>query len=427
MLQVLKDNNKIEKIQYYLIAFFVITLPYFVDDSLVGTCSILIFILGLFIRKRDWKELFSNLHIIFLTIFILFSYLSLFWGISDEILNKTAKDAIERFKYFPLIIIGIYLSNLDKKKIENLLFFLAISPILYIVLYYLNSFGITSIYSEHYKYYIELMNRDDVFFTIHLMWDFKANVFIIFSLIYFYIKSLKALKDNNIKNFILLGLLSIVIFISLFIDEITDSRLMDIVAVACIMFITYRFISNKYKFFIFSIVSIFSIILVYNLQKESFNKGFHELESSLVENNYEGSWGFRVGMIVVGCKILKDNPFFGVGINSTKDGVDRIREKQPELLDFHKDIHSFHNEHILILSQVGIIGYFIFMLFIIFYFLYIIQNKEMDILKKSVILMYLLLMVADYFISNKSLGNTFALLLALFTLYGTLEKEKKIL
>ena len=360
-----------------------------------------------------------------LIVFVIFTYFSLLWGTSEEVLNKTAEDAIERFKYFPMLIIGVYLSNFTKEEIQRFLLLLAISPFGYMFLYYLNAFGLINIYSDHYMGYQELIGKEGIIFTKHLMWDFKVNVYIIFSLIYFYIKFLGKIKEKNYNKSFIYILLVVFIFISLFVDSVTDSRLMDMVAVAIIVFVTYQFITNKYKLPILIIISILVSSIVYNVQKDSFDEGFNELKDSFVERNYHGSWGFRVGMLNVGYEILEDSPYVGIGINSTKEAVDMIRKEQPELLKFHHNIHSFHNEHLLFLTQVGLLGYIVFLVFIFYFFSLKIQNKNMSILKNSIILMYLMLMVADYFISNKSLGNTFAAFIALFTLYSVIEKDEK--
>ena len=416
-MKITKLREFLEKYKLSFLIIFVLTLPYNITINWIGTFSILFFVMGIILNKYKIKELFENSVVRIFFIFMIFYCLSILWGEFNEHSKNDIRDAIDNFKYYPLIILGIFMSGFTSEQIKKALFYLAIAPILYVVFYYTNSLELTSIYSPHY-----LWDSVEYRFKI-LMWDFRANPFIIYSAIYFYIKFLHNLKDKKL-SFIYLCV-SAIFAISLFVDEYTHSRAMAIALVLGITYVSFSFITFRYKYIILTILlGILGSVVTYT-QIDEFKKGYSEVKLFMEEKKYEGSFGYRLGMLTAGYEIFERSPYIGSGINNVTDQVKEIKKQNPQLFaNFH--LESFHNESMLLLVQVGLVGYFLFLFFLIKYFTMRMVDNDLNLLKNSVIIIYSFLTIADYFFTNKTSGTMFAILLAIFITQKYLDiKEKK--
>ncbi len=396
----------IDKYKIYILIFFVVTLPYHIDSSIIGGFAFLILLIGIILRKNNLKELIDNKMIKVFLFFLFFYYLSQFWSESNKYTVLDLKDAFNNFKYYPFFIIGIYLWGLTKDDIKKVLLYIAISPIVYVILYYLNSLGITSIYSSHYCW------PDIVHRYKFLMWDFRANPFIIFGTVYFYIKFLFNFKDKNRQKALIFFSISLVYFISLFIDEYTHSRAMDIAVLFALIYVSFSFVSNRYKSMVIGVFLFILTLTVYS-QYSEFKKGYDEFQSFVQDRKFEGSFGYRLGMLNVGYELFQKAPFFGSGISNISSQVKDIKEKE-NFYFANSHLESFHNENILILVQTGLIGYIAFLMFIFYYYKLEINDIEILLFKNSIIIVFLCLSIADYFITNKTTGTAFAIFISLF-------------
>lgn len=405
------DKNYLEIIHFYIIGLFILTLPYHIHNSVIGGFSITIFILGLLTYKRDLKELFTIKHIQFLFLFFTIVLLSYFY--SEE---NNFSLTIQPFKYFPLIIVGIYLSALTKKQIEVLFLLFAISPIAYVIIYYLNFFHITTLYSSHYD-----SNGSKI-----LMMDLIANIIIVLSATYFFVLSIKNMNNKHYYKTTIYFILFTIFALSIFIDPKTHSRSMDIALLASIVIVLVYMLKWRTIVLYF----IISIVLITMLSRTShgtyiskeFFKAYNNIEKAIYHKQYNSSSGYRVGMIKLGSELIVKNPILGIGNNSLTH-VEHVRSDNIEFKTLIPYLHSFHNEHIFFLVSYGILGYFMIVLFGIYYYKYKIKNSYLFIFKNVIIISYVWVMTIGDYLSNKTNGNMFALLLALLTLYAILEKE----
>jgi O-antigen ligase len=214
----------------------------------------------------------------------------------------------------------------------------------------------------------------------------------------------------------------------LVIDARTESRMADIAFIIAFIYVSFKLLSLKQFSIAFLIVmSIAYIGFSNNISvKQKFEKIYIDIEASLYNNNHNSSVGFRSGMILIGFEILKDNFWLGTGDINLEKKIDSIRKQSPD--KFGKTIHrikSFHNDHITLLVTYGVIGYGLFLLFIYKFFMFSLGNLYMDVFKNSIILTYLSLMMGYEYITDKTNGVLFALIIALFTVYVINKKSKK--
>ena len=142
-------NNKtyFEPLQYMLIVAIVLTLPYWGLHKYFKYPAILLFLLTLFMGQFDFKNIIKDKVFLSLSAFIIFTYLSVLWTSSNPVFTPECKINLDRFKYYFLLIPTIYSIPLSTKQIKSIFFIMALSPLYTVVIYYLNTLGITHVYS----------------------------------------------------------------------------------------------------------------------------------------------------------------------------------------------------------------------------------------------------------------------------------------
>jgi O-antigen ligase len=140
----------------------------------------------------------------------------------------------------------------------------------------------------------------------------------------------------------------------------------------------------------------------------SYNKIVHE-------DDYKSSIGYRLGFAKYSLEVIMENPLFGVG---TGDFMDEVRIVIPNKHSYLADEDRLarpHNNHIQVLLQFGLIGYFA-MLYV-FYQIYMYKkddkyNHNLLIIVSTSILLY---MMTDHFFATFSLPLFVTLVSALIT------------
>lgn len=400
----------IDNLQFFLIAIFILSSPYYINNAWIGTFSILLFLLSAFNNPLNLKSIIYEKTILSLLIFVLFSYLSIFWSEADPF-SGDFNTNFDRFKYYFLIIPGIYFSNLTQERIRLLLRMVAFAPILLVAINYTNYFDFTSIYS--------IRHGGDFLFLSHYL---VTSVFILFSAIYLYIHLFSTIKAHNYKTAFVYFLLFVIVGTSLFIDERTASRLINLTFIIAIGLIPLFYVSNKIKVPIILFILISSTIYLFN--SNSLNRGIQEFSKSIKEDKYQGSWGHRTGFAIVGIKIFMENPIFGRGINDVSSEIVKIKQSEPKYFIGDNAIR-FHNGHINFLVQIGLVGYFLLLIFLFTIIKMKINCFDINLFKNMTIFMLLLLMMGEHYLSVKPTTNFLILLISLFILYHKLEYKDK--
>ncbi len=406
-------NNKkilhlLQNIQYISIILIVFTLPYFIAPSFSLLLSSLIFLTTMAINNINLRAILKEKTILFLFLFIILTYISALWSPADNIFGGNFRVNINAYLNYFLLIPGIYFSNLAKDKIKFIFTLIIFSPFIYVILYFTNFFGITNIYSYHYN---------SITGNYHLYVDLFANIFILFSAIFLYIKFLSNILIQNYKKALFLFIPLCIVSLSLFIDETTISRLINLSFLVSIFFVSIYMISRKQKLAIAVIIGVLSVIYIYT--SKDFERGIVELQCTYKSNHYDGSWGHRTKLAQYGINMWLENPYFGRG---TVDIIDKMRENKkmhPE--DFNDPTIHFHNQHILMLVQVGVFGYILFLIFIYNLFTLKIKDTEVNVYKKVTVIIFLTIMLGEHYLQMEHTSTFFALLVGLFLLYKNQE------
>ena len=407
----------IQQLQYLLIICISLILPYWsLWFNIFKPLSIILLFLGLYSNYRALKNIIKNKIFISLSIFIIFTYLSILWTQYTPAYTLEYKLNFERFKYYFVLIPAIYMSTLNLKQIKNIFLAIAISPLGVIIIYYLNSFDITHIYS-----FLNINKNGNSHLMIHHLIN---NMFILYGAIYFYIQIFEhLLKKQYIKSTLFL-IITIIYFISMFIDPETTARLIILIFFIIILIIPLLYLKKKYSIFII-LISIILISLSINHIPRMQN-GINDLNRVVKYGEYTGSWGHRLGFAIVGLKIYKENPIIGRGMSDVR--VRTIEFATKDSRYFKNDIsYHFHNEHINLLVQVGIIGYLLFLLFIYLLFRINIKDSFIKKINYSFIIIFCMLMFGEYYLSIPTTSSFFALFIGLILLYEKKEFSKSII
>ena len=378
----------------------------------LGTISILVFLLMFFNTNLNYKSFFKENEILILFGFIIFTYLSIFWS-SSSVFEGDFNTNFTRFKYYFFLIPAIYFANYSRQQLILLIHLVVLSPILIIFVYYTNIIGITDIYSFHSK-------GTNPYIGHYLV----TNVFILFSSLFLYIKLIESIRSRSYQQVITYSLLFLFVSGSLFIDERNVARLVNLAYIIMIFAVPMFYISNKLKLFILLSALILVPLLLLNSTK--FKMGLQKFEKAIQEDKYEGSWGHRTGFAIVGLKIFSESPILGRGMNDVSAEIKRIKQKEPKYFTGDRAIR-IHNGHINFLAQIGIIGY-LFLLYL-FYSLWKIkiQDHTINTYKNMILILYLVLMIGEHYLSIKQTSNLFAILIAIFLVYRKNEfKENKL-
>jgi len=394
----------LQPLQYMLIIGIVLTLPYWGLYSYFKYPTILLFLLTLITGQIDFNNIIKNKVILSLFAFIIFTYLSVLWTSASPVFTWEFELNFDRFKYYFLLIIAIYSTSLTTKQIKSIFFIMALSPLYTVVVYYLNAFGITHVYSALWY------GGESKLLTHYLV----NNFFILYGAIYFYILFFDNLMKKKYKLSILAAFLTILFFISLFIDTITTARLMILVFFMLIIIIPLFYLKRKQVIFVVLLSTIFAALFINT--NPGMQKGIKNFSTAISEDKYSGSWGHRLGFAIVGIKIFQENPIIGRGICDVRERTICFAKENPKYFGVNTILH-FHNEHIHILVQVGLIGYFLLLIFIFLFLRLSLHDPFLNKLKYAFVFSFLLLMFGEHYLSIWTTSSFFALFIALILLY----------
>jgi len=404
-------KTHLQPLQYMLIIAIIMTLPYWGLYSYFKYPTILLFLLTLVTGQIDFKNIIKNKVILSLFAFILFTYLSILWSPDSTVSNWELRWNIDRFKYYFLLIISIYSTSLTTKQIKSIFFIMALSPLYTVFVYYLNALGITHIYSS-------LFFKGESSLLTHYLVN---NFFILYGALYFYILFFDNLIKKHYKISIFSALLAILYFISMFIDTPSTSRLILLVFFMLILIVPLFYLKRKHVLLVIS----FSIILaaLFINTNPGMQKGMKTFSIAISEDKYTGSWGHRLGFAIVGIKIFQENPIVGRGICDVREKTILFAKENPKYFIGDPARH-FHNEHINLLVQVGIIGYSLFLLFILLFLRSSPNDAFLDRLKYAFIFSFLLLMFGEHYLTIGSTSYFFALFVALMLAFHKQELKE---
>lgn len=404
-----KQRYYMEQLHYFSILLLVLVLPYWGAWKLMKLLVLIIFISSLFSGRVNLKALLSKKVILTLFSFILFTSISALWSSSDIIYNEEYKLVLTVFKYFILLVPGIYFSSLSKKRIKNIFFMMALAPIGTVCVYHLNAFGITDIYP------VLEGGNSRIFLS-----DLANNFFLLYSAIYFLHLSLTSFIKKEYQYFTLFFMLLMLFVSSLLIDPLMSSRLMLLVFTIVAAMTLLFYLKRTYSIMIITLL-ILSITVFINTNT-SMQQGINEIKTSIEEKSYIGSWGLRLGFVIAGVDIFKEHPIVGRGVNDVRARVGTyVEDNSKYFLD--TKIRHFHNEHLNILVEVGIVGYFLYLLFIFLFLRIPISDPLINKLKYTYAITFLLLQMGEHYLMFPAASFFICIFFMLTIRYGEREKE----
>lgn len=183
----------------------------------------------------------------------------------------------------------------------------------------------------------------------------------------------------------------------------------------------FVFIIIYFKLSIKSFILTLSILLTlfYGAYEVSpnFQSRIHQAKQdieNILNKNYSGSWGLRIVMKKVGWEILQDHPLLGVGAGDVKKEFQAyLKNSNFPSGGFLSRLGHVHDQFFQIALQTGIIGLFIFVLFL--YNLFRIHID--DPLAKAIYFAILTVFIVSFFTDmsiKKFSGHLFAFLLGYF-------------
>jgi len=405
-----KHRYYIEQLHYYSVLLLVLVLPYWGAWKLMKALAFVIFFSSLFTAKGKIKAFFSNKVIIALFLFILLTYISSLWSPSETIFTWEFKWAVHRFQYYFLLIPGIYFSSLSKERIKNIFFLMALAPLGTAIIYYLNVFGLTDLS------FSEFGAKDSSLLTNYLV----NNFFLAYSAIYFLHLSLSSFLKKEYKQFTLFFILEMIFVSSMFINPQAYSRLALLVFIIIAMITPLFYLKRKYSMMLMVLSLLF--IAVFMSTNTKIQNGLNEVKTAIEENRYTTSWGARLGLIIVGVDIFKEHPIMGRGISDVTTSLVVYKEKHPEYGLVDSLVH-FHNEHVTLLVQVGVIGYLLYLLFIFLFLKTPISDPLIDKLKYTYTMAFLLMQMGEQYFLFYNTTFFICLFFIFIILHGEREKE----
>ena len=349
--------NNLANINAYalpLAAFFIL-----ISTSLTNVFFLISVIIGLIIciEKREYSVLYEKKFLLFSILIYLVLLISYIYTIADSSDVFLALKKYIKFIYIPFIYYYI-----KKYKNENIIikFFIYGSTFVLFLSYlkYFNIFDfnllyeLTSIIQFNYTEY-NIIESNSVIFQNYII----SGIIICFLC---YINLILGINNKSILNYL------ISLFSFIFIMFMNDSRTSYIIISLLLIFIFYKyFFERKIIFFITPII--FFSFLMLSPFSDNLTDRISNINEDIVKiynNDLDSSGGLRYGWVLCGISNIKNNLFLGNGVGSyRKLSKNCIDTKDVNLNDTFIS-NNPHNEFISLSTQIGLVGLFLYAIFL---------------------------------------------------------------
>lgn len=347
---------------YYSSLLFAFTLPL----SRAAVSFFVLWFVVLFIVQNDyrnrWNQLKNSRAFQAMGLFIAFLFLSSLWS-SDT--HETLKQ-MRLYSYW--IVIPILAVNLKKEWLPN------------IITAFLGGMFISEILA--YGIYFELwsINGRTPDYPTPFMTHIHYSVFLATTAVILFSRLLSQRYTWRSKLPMLIFFLTSTG--NLMISTGRTGQLAFLVAMGIAVILHYRLTLKS--LLIFGVFSSILFIGAYNtidLFKQRFDMGISDIQK-LQNNNFESSWGQRVVYWFVTIDILKNDPLLGVGIGDYKEAAisvltENVHNLPASTITICKGMSHYHNQYLMILAQVGIIGFSLMLWLLVELFLLKIEDSEL--------------------------------------------------
>lgn len=399
------------KIYMFVYIFF---LPYNFFSGFFSNLTIFLFIWWLIIGKKKGyflkvKEIFTNLPLLILFLFILYACLSLLW--SDNI--KMGIKELEYYKYYPMIVM-VFFTVFNKEDVKIAFYVITFSFALYAL------FSL-SIYMEFFTVQLknEISNKSNPRGILPYAVVTFYMAFNVLLSIYF------AIKEQNNKLKYLFLFIAIVSFFTILVNNGRMGQL-SFIGTIFILIIYYRKYIFMYKKIFISLILTFFIsgYFLFTIGKiDRYLKGFSEFTYAYENNKYNGSWGARLYFGKIALEIINKNLLFGIGVGDSLDEFRKYQLQTREMTE-HQVVKQYHNQHFELLTKFGIFGYLLFFLGI-FLLLKILYKKDEYFFYIGLIFfsMFIIAGLGDGILRISNFNNFFILVFVLLSI--TIKENSK--
>jgi len=397
----MRNRINFDKVYYYLILLLAFTLP--ISRAVISIISVLLPVI--WIIEGNFKYKFqiikNNKALLFFTLFIAFSLLSLLW--TQNFID--AKRPVRLFVYYlDLIVIATSFNPKYTYRIINA----------FLVGIFISVFIAYGVAFELWQFKYASPN-DPSPFMLHL----EYSIFLAFASILLLNRVIS--KKYTTKEKIIYGLFFIAVVGNLF---LTQGRTGQVAFIIALLILPMMHFKISIKSFIISSAIIASIIAItYNVDK-TFNARVSYTINSISEvsnNHFNNALSMRLAYYVVTPGILKEHLLAGVGIGDYQDAIRQEIDKK-QYSYFSKRVREFvkkynpHSQYVVIVLQTGLIGLILFILFL-YQFTKSAINEISDNEIKEVSILFMIIFTASFF-ADSFLLSQFSL--ALFMVFSGL-------
>jgi O-antigen ligase len=397
-LSILKQPRNINMIINYMAVMYAFLLP--ISRAGISLFSLLFVLLWLYEGnlKQKWIAIKNNKVLFSFLLFILFSALSIVW--TENMVD--AKRPLRMLTYF--FTLYVIATSIKKEYIHHIitafLFGMLISEIV--------SYGV---YFEWWQFKNATPQNPSPF-----MYHIDYSVFLAFTSIILLNRIFS--KYYTKKEKIMLFIFFLTVTGNLFIGVGRTGQVAFIAGVIVMSLIHFKV---SYKAAVSSVLLISIIfVLAYNVS-DNFNRRANQALGDInkIQNmDFRSSWGIRAAYWQTTYEVVKDNPLIGVGIGDYMDETkSEVMQKKYDPKKYNKKFMSTntpHNQFLLIVLQLGLIGLFLFLYFI-YAFIYLpIKNPEWKELSILFITIFTVSCIADTFFMQQFTIALFAFFIGLF-------------
>ncbi|PSM51723.1 hypothetical protein CRN67_06230 [Campylobacter blaseri] len=412
----LQKSNRInfEKIYYYLILFLAFASPL---SKALNSFNIILLSLVWLIEgdfRRKFKMIKSSNLLLCLMAFLILITISLTYSNLELSLGYFKK-------YCYLLLIIVIATSVKKEWIGS------------IITAFLCGMLITEIYALSplvfdFESSIKTSKIDAQFFNPTML-SIQYSIFLAFCAIII-IEKIFNIKKLNYKT-ILMFMFLCTTLLNLFLSYSRTGQL--IFFVLLIFWTIYRFKINYKAIIALAIALILIFVLAFNYV-DNFKKVVKKTENEIAllkKGNFNSSNGIRIALNILSIEVIKDNPFFGVGLGDYEEEYKKLLKKDE--FAYMSNIRGFieknspHNQYTFIAMQVGLIGLMVFLLIIYecFRALRRIENEEQRTVFLFFILTFLIAFLTDNQLTGQTTRTLFIIFIGVFSVVSINHKDEK--
>jgi O-antigen ligase len=156
----------------------------------------------------------------------------------------------------------------------------------------------------------------------------------------------------------------------------------------------------------------------------------HRIQGSLIEiekitngDKYCGSFGKRVALWIVGSEVFIDNPILGTGATCEMDELNEYIDKNHTDMECVKNMPSYHSNYIQPLAQLGIIGFFLYLMIIYHILTLKVQDKQYKNMLIVFVIVYSMSSIFETMLHSQFAEAFFALFVGIFIAKSRLSRE----